>query len=136
MVSRSPRTCPRPPGPPIRRACLARNSSSCSCGASSPPSSSRPPATRRNNRPQECGLAAAEKSPQPGINMNVKFNKDALLKHRFWILASVTAILTLTGIFYLVVYGSEAAIKARVELKNLRANAQKSTPASNQEGID
>src|SRR5262249_166644 len=48
--------------------------------------------------------------------MKVKFNKEMLLKHRFWILIGITAVLTLVGTFYLQLYGSEAAEKYRKQL--------------------
>ncbi len=49
--------------------------------------------------------------------MSVKFNKDAMLKHRFWVIASLTILLTLGGLFYLALYGSEDANKKRSKYK-------------------
>src|SRR5437879_107172 len=49
--------------------------------------------------------------------MAVKFNKEMLLKHRFWVLVSVTACLTLGGIFYLQLYGGEETGKATKAFK-------------------
>jgi hypothetical protein len=49
--------------------------------------------------------------------MAVKFNKEMLLKQRFWILVSVTACLTLFGIFYLQLYGGEETAKATKAFK-------------------
>src|SRR6516162_3545139 len=48
--------------------------------------------------------------------MKVKFNKEMLLKHRFWILIGATAVLTLVGTFYLQLYGGEAVDKVCKQL--------------------
>src|SRR5262249_22090499 len=45
--------------------------------------------------------------------MAVKINKEALLKHRFWVLVGITGILTLAGIFYLQLYGGQDVAAAR-----------------------
>jgi hypothetical protein len=50
--------------------------------------------------------------------MTVKFDKEMLLKHRFWILVGVTSVLTMLGIAYLEIYGSEEAEKQKTKLKN------------------
>src|ERR1022692_2115854 len=39
--------------------------------------------------------------------MAVKFDKEMLLKHRFWVLVGVTTCLTMLGIVYLELYGGE-----------------------------
>src|SRR6516162_8519723 len=49
--------------------------------------------------------------------MKVKFNKQAILKNRFWILVGVTAVLTLAGTFYLQLYGNEAVAQIQKKFK-------------------
>ena len=63
--------------------------------------------------------------------MAVKFNKEMLLKHRFWVLVSVTACLALFGIFFLQLYGGEEAAKARKDFKALKDLGFKTSPKSN-----
>src|SRR5205085_474319 len=48
--------------------------------------------------------------------MAVKFDKDALLKHRFWVLIAVVSCVTLGGIGYLELYGSSAANQKRADM--------------------
>ena len=48
--------------------------------------------------------------------MNVKINKEALLKHRFWIMLGCAVALALGGMFYLEVYGDEEITKDRNKL--------------------
>jgi hypothetical protein len=67
--------------------------------------------------------------------MKVKFNKEALFKHRFWILIGVTAVLTLVGTFYLQLYGGEAAEKYRKKLKDIITKAGSVKAESNPEII-
>lgn len=54
--------------------------------------------------------------------MNIKINKDAILKHRFWIMLGVTFLLTLIGIVYL-----EMAVDAETERKKLVTGLDKGT---------
>jgi hypothetical protein len=61
--------------------------------------------------------------------MKVKFNKEMLLKHRFWVLICVTAILTLAGTFYLQLYGGEDTAKAAKKYKSVISKGMK--PESN-----
>jgi hypothetical protein len=49
--------------------------------------------------------------------MKVKLNKEAIVKHRFWILVGVTAVLTLAGTFYLQLYGNEAVAQIQKKFK-------------------
>ena len=48
----------------------------------------------------------------------IKFNKDMLLKHRFWIMVGITSCLTLLGMAYLQLYGGDDVAKAQGKLKS------------------
>src|SRR5262245_38228564 len=55
--------------------------------------------------------------------MKVKFNKEALLKHRFWIMLAVAGVLIFSGILYLeFVYGGPE--KAMADIKKWEGTAK------------
>jgi len=64
--------------------------------------------------------------------MAAKFNKDTILKHRFWIIISVALVLSLFGIFYLGVIVSADTTK----LVALHTNAFKYNPKANQKVVE
>src|SRR6266581_3979365 len=67
--------------------------------------------------------------------MAVKFDKEALLKHRFWVLVAVTSCVTLAGIGYLQLYGSSEANKKRGDMATTLKNIEGTKASSNQEVI-
>jgi hypothetical protein len=68
--------------------------------------------------------------------MKVKFNKQAILKNRFWILVGVTAVLTLAGTFYLQLYGNEAVAQIQKKFKGEIDKTKTITADSNPAIID
>ena len=67
--------------------------------------------------------------------MNVKINKEVLIKHRFWIMLSVAAILTLGGMFYLEAYGDEEILKHKNKLTGSLVKLRTAKATSNEAGI-
>src|ERR1043166_4087298 len=67
--------------------------------------------------------------------MAAKFNKDALLKHRFWVLIAVTSCVTLAGIGYLQLYGSSDAQKKNADFKNKLDGYKGVKPEANEKVI-
>src|ERR1700722_8595833 len=66
----------------------------------------------------------------------VKFDKDLLIKHRFWVLLGVFVILALVPPFLLTTSVSDAVEKKRVEYDNAKKSVEGITAPKNQKWVD
>lgn len=62
--------------------------------------------------------------------------KEMLLKHKFWVLIGVTAVLTLAGLGYIQIYGSDDAQKTAGKYKGEITGAKGLRASHNQESIE